>query len=181
MFADPRPAPLRFLAMNLLRCLTTFAIPAAVAAVTTFATDGRRAPQDPETKRATPAPQDRAPVDEKKVRELLELVGYKKLAKEMMEEMMKSLGKMPGLPEGFADRFLELAKVEDLVEMQVPIYQRHVDGKDIDAILAFMRSDVGKRWNAVQAEMQKEGMAAGQEWGRKLGAKVSAELAEKKK
>ena len=171
--------PATLLPMNKHR-LAALLLPLAVATVTTLRTgDHRRDAQEPEAKRAAPAAQEPSG-DEKKVRELLEVTNYRAIAKQAMDQMMDAIGKLPGLPDGFAERFMEQAKVEDLVELQVPIYLKHVASKDLDAILAFMRTDAGKRWNAAQPAIMKDGMAAGQEWGRKLGAKVGAELAEKK-
>lgn len=98
------------------------------------------------------------------------------MGKQAMEQMMQAFESMPNLPEGFAAKFLELAKPEQLVEMIVPIYMKHVDSGDLDTLLAFFRTPSGKRWIQVQNPMMKESMEAGQKWGQELAMKVMEEL-----
>ena len=126
---------------------------------------------------AAPAlPQEQKSSKEIKVRELLELTGAAKMGKQMMDQMMTQFRRMPGLPEGFAEKFMEAAKPEDLVELIVPIYLKHVEERDLDATLEFFRTDSGKRWLAAQPAILQESVKVGQAWGQKLAMKVLAEL-----
>ena len=113
---------------------------------------------------------------EAKFLELLEATGAAQLGKQTMEQMMQAFEAMPNLPEGFAAKFLEMAKPEQLVEMIVPIYMKHIDTNDLDTLLAFFRTPTGKRWIQAQGPMMKDSMEAGQKWGQELAMKVMEEL-----
>jgi uncharacterized protein len=121
------------------------------------------------------------PAKEKKVRELLALTGAGKIGQQTMKGMLDALSKMPGLPAGFVDKFTELAKPEELVELIVPIYMKHVATEDLDPLLAFWKSDLGRRWLGAQEVIVKESMEAGQKWGADLGARAQRELEAGKK
>lgn len=133
-------------------------------------------PQDPKPAAAAQDPKAGAAAKETKVRELLEATGAAQMGKQAMEQMMQAFESMPNLPEGFAAKFLELAKPEQLVEMIVPIYMKHIDSNDLDSLLTFFRTPAGKRWIEAQGPMMKESMEAGQKWGQELAMKVMEEL-----
>jgi hypothetical protein len=133
-------------------------------------------PQDPKPAAEAQDPKAGAAAKEAKVRELLEVTGAAQMGKQAMEQMMQAFDSMPNLPEGFAAKFLELAKPEQLVELIVPIYMKHVDTNDLDTLLAFFRTPSGKRWIQAQSPIMKESMEAGQKWGQELAMKVMEEL-----
>lgn len=137
---------------------------------------GDLARQDPKPAASAQDPKADAAAKEAKVRELLVVTGAAQMGQQMMEQMSKTLADMPGLPEGFMAKFLELAKPDDLVELIVPIYMKHIETKDLDPLLAFLRSDCGRRWIEVQPKVMAEAMAAGEAWGRDLGLKTSQAL-----
>lgn len=105
---------------------------------------------------------------EAKVRELLNLTGAGNLGKQMMNQMVAQFKTMNALPEGFAEKFLEIAKPDDLVDLIVPIYVELVREEDLDAITAFFKTKSGRRWIASQPKILAESMRVGEEWGRKL-------------
>ncbi|MCB9871947.1 MAG: DUF2059 domain-containing protein [Planctomycetes bacterium] len=111
-----------------------------------------------------------------KVRTLLTLTGADKMGKQMLKQMMAQFAKMPQLPEGFADKFVELAKKEDLVSMIVPVYVKHLEEKDIDATIEYFGTPSGKRWLAAQPKILQESTTIGQKWGQQLAMKVMREL-----
>ena len=85
-----------------------------------------------------------------------------------MEQMMEQFEGMPGLPDGFLERFLELADTDELIDMVVPIYVANLDEEAIDGLIAFAKSSSGRAFYAAQPQIQKESMEAGAEWGREL-------------
>jgi len=131
---------------------------------------------------AAPAQVQKAEKEEKrieaKVRELMNLTGAGNLGKQRMNEMMGQFKKMNRLPKGFAEEFLEVAKPDDLVDLIVPIYVEHVRERDLDAVIAFFKTESGKRWIGSQPKIMAESMKAGQEWGRKLAAETLEALDE---
>ena len=117
---------------------------------------------------------------EAKIRKLLDLTGAGDLGKQTMEGMMAAFKNAPGLPEDFIETFLELAKPEDVVNLVVPIYMKHLDEETLDAVIKFHESPAGQKLIKVTPSITKESMEAGQVWGRDLALKTLEILEEKK-
>jgi hypothetical protein len=161
-----------------LRCIRSLAPLTLAAVLAPFA-----APllQDP---KPAPAAQGEAKISdaekEKKIRELLQVTNAASMGAEAMQQMSTAFQQMPGLPDGFLDKFQEMAKPAELVELIVPIYMKHIDAQDLDPVLAFFRTKSGERWIAAQKPIMTESMAAGQQWGRRLAQEVLKALDEDK-
>ncbi len=111
------------------------------------------------------------------IRTLLTLTKSGELAVSMMQEMLNAYRQgLPQVPEEFWTKFAKKVKTEDLVDMLVPIYDRHLTHSDVTSLIEFFQSSVGKKLVSVQPEIMKESMQAGQAWGEKLGNEVTAEL-----
>ncbi|MEM8883122.1 MAG: DUF2059 domain-containing protein [Planctomycetota bacterium] len=109
-------------------------------------------------------------------RELLKATGAADLAVQMMREMSAQFKMVPNLPEGFTEKFLELAKPEDFVAMVVPIYVEHLREEDMKSAIAYFQSPAGRRWVEAQPAIMRDSSVAGQAWGRKLAEKTMAAL-----
>ncbi len=126
---------------------------------------------------------DAAKKKEATVRTLLAAMNADKLGAQMLEQMGQALGKAGG---GSMDRFWkriqEKARPQELVEMVVPIYARYFTQEDVEQLLAFYQSPIGKKFVEVQPKLVKESMEAGAEWGKKLAEEAmnEAEGEEKK-
>lgn len=119
--------------------------------------------------------QEKAPSEEK-VRKLLELTGAAELGDQMMAGMLERFQAMPGMDPAFLKRFRERARPASLIELIIPIYQRHLDEKTVDAAIAFYDSPEGRALTKVQPQIMQEAMAAGAVWGRKLAQEVMEEM-----
>lgn len=109
---------------------------------------------------------------EKKVRTLLELSGASKQGRQVMDAMLAQFEQMPDLPKGFIDEFKRIAKPSDLVELIVPVYSKHLTEVDLDALIEFYKSPVGRRFVAAQPEITRESMEAGRRWGEGVARQV---------
>lgn len=118
---------------------------------------------------------------EKKARLLMELTGAANVGKQTMDGMLDHFSKTPGVPENFVKKFKELARPQDLVEMVVPIYLKHLDEPTLDSVIAFYKSEAGVRLMKAQPLMVKESMEAGQKWGQDLATKVLQALQDEEK
>lgn len=76
------------------------------------------------------------------------------------------------------ERFMKSAQ-EDLFNLLLPIYQKHISLPDLKAITAFYLTPAGKRFAEKTPFIVQESMAAGQEWGAKIAEKLVKELLEK--
>lgn len=78
----------------------------------------------------------------------------------------------------FEKSFLE-ASQEELLEILLPIYQKHISLPDMKAIIAFYQSPAGKRFSEKTPLIMQESMQAGQQWGLRLADQFNKKLKEK--
>src|SRR5262249_28257373 len=126
---------------------------------------------------STSAPRSKT-VDPKEalVRKLLTLSGAGNLGKQVVDAMMDQFKQMPSLPPGFAEKFKEMARPEEIVELIVPIYVKSYDTATLQAVVDFYQSESGRAFVAKQPLVVAESQKAGQRWGADLAQKVLAEL-----
>ena len=115
------------------------------------------------------------------VREMLELTGAADLGKQMMEGMAAQFRQNPQISGEFIDKFLELAKPDDLIELIVPVYVKALDEDTLRGSIEFYKSPAGMQLVAVQPQITQESMVLGQQWGMKLAEETQKALEEGKK
>jgi len=67
----------------------------------------------------------------------------------------------------------------DLVDMLAPVYEKHLTLADINGLIAFYQSPIGKKFAEKTPFITQESMQIGQQWGMKLGQKIVDKLKEK--
>jgi hypothetical protein len=111
------------------------------------------------------------------IRKLLDVMGVRAnmaVAMEGMIDLYKQ--RMPSVPPDFWAQFQTAVSGNELIDMMVPIYDRHYSLEEIRALTAFYDSPTGRKFVAEQPVMVKESMAAGAAWGRDVGAKIMKKL-----
>lgn len=68
--------------------------------------------------------------------------------------------------------------LNELVEMLVPVYEKHLTIKDLEAAIRFYESQEGAKFAKAQGAITLESMQIGQEWGRKMGERIQKKLLE---
>ena len=112
-----------------------------------------------------------------KIKQLLELIGSGKLGKQVAENVISVFqNQYPDVDPKFWDRFKKEIKPDDLENLIVPIYDEYFTDDDIDQLIAFYRTPIGKKVIATLPDVTQESMAAGQQWGKELARKVMEEL-----
>jgi hypothetical protein len=118
----------------------------------------------------------------------LQLIGSDKLIRQALDQMLtQQLASMqqlrPDIPPKFWTEFQELVQKEvnpnELVELIVPIYQRHFTEDEMRQLVSFYETPLGRKVATELPQVQKEAMAAGGEWGRNLGQRIGREAAER--
>jgi len=121
----------------------------------------------------TPAPPD----THAKARRLLELTGAGKLGMQMLDGLIASWKEaIPGVPVEFWDAFRAKVKADDLVEMIVPVYEKHLTPDDLDALIQFFSSPTGRRYIEKQSLILADTMKIGQAWGARLADEIANDL-----
>lgn len=115
------------------------------------------------------------------VRRLLAMTGAARLSLTSMEAMIPAQrAANPQIPGAFWDAFLAHARRDttQLIELLVPIYAAHLTRPELDELVRFYSSPVGKRLAAAQPAITQESIAAGQAWGAAIGKQVADSLSQ---
>lgn len=67
----------------------------------------------------------------------------------------------------------------DLVELLVPVYQKHLTLSDVNGLIAFYETEVGKKFASKTPFIMKESMQVGQQWGMKIGQDFAEKMKKK--
>lgn len=119
------------------------------------------------------------PATAQAVRRLLELTGAARLALQTMETMVPAQRQaMPQVPAAFWDAFIAHARrdIAQLVDSLVPVYAAHFTLAQLQELVRFYESPLGKRLAEVQPLIAQESMQVGQRWGAIIGAQVGDSL-----
>lgn len=115
-----------------------------------------------------------------KINQLLELTGSGKVGIQVMNQMMNSFkSSYSKVNEQFWEDFKNEVKAEDLEKMIIPIYDKYYTESDIDQLITFYNSPIGKKMIATMPQVMQESMIAGQAWGKQISEKIQAKLKEK--
>jgi len=78
---------------------------------------------------------------------------------------------------GLADEFKN-ASLDDLTAMLLPVYQKHLTIDDLNSIIEFYQSPVGKKFATATPLITQESMQIGQEWGMQIGLDFAKKMEE---
>jgi hypothetical protein len=113
---------------------------------------------------------------EKKVRKYLEVSGAVANMQVTIDSMRDQLDKIPNYPKDLAKKMQESFKVDELIELMIPIYMENLQSEDLDGLIAFYESPVGKRLAAATPKIVKASAEVGGRYGQEVAKKVIAEL-----
>lgn len=116
---------------------------------------------------------------EEDIRTLLEITGAADMGIQVMTAMMENLRPLaPDVPAEYWDQIAGSVSGDDLVDLVVPIYDRHYERQEIRDAIAFYSSPSGKAMIAKMPEVMKESMEVGQAWGKRLAEEIIQRLQE---
>jgi hypothetical protein len=114
---------------------------------------------------------------EQDIVELLEMTGTKDLGRQVMAQIQIQMEQMlPSVPGEFWDEFDKRVDVGKLLDLIVPIYDRHFSHDEIKGLIAFYKTPLGTKAISVMPAVTQEAMAAGQKWGAELAQEVILEF-----
>lgn len=115
-----------------------------------------------------------------KIKQLLELSGSGKMGIQIMDQMISSFKSSNSkMNEEFWEDFKKEIKAEDFENMILPIYDKYYSESDIDQLIVFYNSPIGKKMISTMPQVMQESMAAGQKLGKEITEKFLAKLKEK--
>lgn len=113
------------------------------------------------------------------IRKLLVLTGSGDVGIQVLDQMMGSFKQMlPDIPEKFWTDVKKSVSADELINLVVPIYDKHFTHEDIKALIDFYNTPVGKKFTKALPQVTQESMTVGQEWGRQLGERIGNKLKE---
>lgn len=104
---------------------------------------------------------------------------YKTVIKQMVSMFKTQFSDVP------EEHWIELEKeflqtsLDDLVDMLVPIYSRHLTIDDLHKIIEFYHTPTGKKYAEKTPLITQESMQVGQQWGMKIGQDFENRIKEK--
>lgn len=115
-----------------------------------------------------------------KIKQLLELSGSAKLGIQVMNIMIPQFSKAyPDVDKKIWDEIMTEVNVQDLIDLIIPIYEKYYTEEDIDQLIQFYNSPIGKKSVEMMPFITQESMQAGQAWGSELSLKVINKLKQK--
>lgn len=115
-----------------------------------------------------------------KIRELFELMGTNEIFETAIDEMLDMQNhEEDSMSELIADEFRKKIKEKGftkIYEKLIPIYKKHLTADEIDGLINFFKSEVGRSYIKKQPEILKESMNAGGEWGKEMGYEILEEI-----
>ena len=114
---------------------------------------------------------------------LIQVSGSEAAYKGVLDQMVSMFKQQQSkVPKEFWDEFaVEVNKnaIDRLVNLVLPIYQKHLTEADLLGVIAFYETPAGKKFAEKTPLITQESMLAGQEWGKQIGQKVLDRLKEK--
>lgn len=114
---------------------------------------------------------------------LIQVSGSEAAYKGVLNQMVSMFKQQQSnVPKEFWDEFtIEINKnaIDQLVNLVLPIYQKHLTEADLLGVIAFYETPTGKKFAEKTPLITQESMLAGQEWGKQIGQKVVDRLKEK--
>jgi hypothetical protein len=114
---------------------------------------------------------------DEKIRTLLELTGSAKLGVQIAKTLIPSFQKAyPDVNLSFWDEVEKDINSDSLINLIIPIYSKYYTEDDIDQLITFYKSPIGKKVTESLPQITQESMLAGQNWGRQIGEQVVLKL-----
>ena len=121
------------------------------------------------------------------IRKLFEVSGIKESMKSTMaaalNNMRPTLTRMlpPGEYQGklidlFIERFQQKVKVDDIVELIVPIYDKYLSMEDVDALTKFYQTPAGKKALSTMTQVMVECATVSEKYGEDAGRQAMIEV-----
>ena len=69
--------------------------------------------------------------------------------------------------------------MDEIVEMLVPVYEKHLSQDDLQTVIDFYMTDIGKKFAEKTPLITQESMQIGQAWGQKIGEEFAKKMEER--
>ena len=112
------------------------------------------------------------------VRKLMAVSGSDATLKMIPEQILSMIEQQaPALPESVKAEIQAMFSEEallSLMDRMVPIYAKYYTQQDMDDLIAFYDTPLGKKLSTVQPQITLESMSVAQQWAAEIGQKVAS-------
>ncbi|WP_037028577.1 DUF2059 domain-containing protein [Psychromonas aquimarina] len=113
------------------------------------------------------------PASAESIKALMHASGSGSLGEQMLRRMLPSLKKMiPEAQDSFWTNTMAEIDTDEVEKRIIPVYQKYLTEKDIQAINAFYNTPAGKKMLQIQPKIMRESYAIGQKWAQKTAKQV---------
>ena len=120
-----------------------------------------------------------APKLSEKEKDIRKLLGLMDLEATTMEELMASMTQaLPGVDEAFWEGLITEEDMKEIVEIMVPLYDKHFTHEEIKGVIEFYETPLGRTWVKKSTALMKDSVKAMQEWGMELGQRMMEKMME---
>lgn len=117
--------------------------------------------------------QDTDQIKHKKILQLLELSGSAKIGEQFSTYFINSIKtRQPDIDQKFYDEIVNEFNGNEIVKLIIPIYEKHYTEEEIDQLILFYQSPIGKKMVEKMPLVIQESMEIGQKWGMEIGRKI---------
>ncbi len=108
----------------------------------------------------------------------LQVSGAEETQRTMLKSMFAQMKKAPNAKPVSIDRMEAImdSEISELNKSLFPIYKKHLSHEDLNKIIIFYQSDVGKRLVESQPKIMKDSFQVGVVWGQGVAKRVNDEL-----
>jgi hypothetical protein len=120
--------------------------------------------------------------EQKNIKRLVELTRVDLIVKDITIETIKKLEfSFPQVSPDVIREFMNKVDTDKAVEdILVPIYERYFSPSEIEELLRFYESPVGKKMMTVHSQIMQEAIGAGQQWGHSQAKEFIRQLDDQK-
>lgn len=121
-----------------------------------------------------------SPEKAKDIRKVMEISGAGVNGIQVMDIMETQFKQsLPNVPDEFWKEMRKEVNAGTLIDLIVPIYDKHFTHDEIKQLITFYESPIGKKISTTLPAVMQESMAAGQKWGEALAQNVLEKLRKK--
>ena len=116
------------------------------------------------------------------IRKLMELTGAAKIGQQMAAQMIPMFKQSnPQVPQKFWDDVMKEFDAKSMIDLVVPIYDKHLTHEDVKGLIVFYQSPLGRKMSSVMPQIAQESMQVGQQWGMQIAQRIQKRLEDQKK
>ncbi|MEP7230363.1 MAG: DUF2059 domain-containing protein [Ginsengibacter sp.] len=111
------------------------------------------------------------------IKKLLDLTGSGKMGAQVAQTMISSFQESySNVPNEYWESVKKEINADDIVALVIPIYDKYYTEEDIQKLIEFYESPIGKKVISSTPLIVQESMSAGKIWGENIGKKVMEKL-----